>query len=420
MIVVTVPRTRTGRDMGGEGPVVVVGASAAGLMAAEGLRRAGYAGDLSLVGSERGLPYDRPPLSKEILTGAWEPDRIRLCAHEKLAELGVTACFGVTARGLDLGSRKVALDDGRELGFENLVIATGVEPRALPGTGGIRGVHTVRTLDDVTALRGELGDGKRLVVVGAGFLGTEIAAAARTLGAEVCLVEPAPEPLAAVVGIEVGGVISALHRARGVRVLTGVGVETVRSADEAVTGVRLADGTELPADVVVVAIGAVPSTAWLEDSGLDCADGVRCDRFCAAAPGVYAAGDVANWYHEGYRARVRLEHRTNATEQGLYVARAMAGKTEDPFTPVPYFWSDQYDLKLQAFGLLGGHDEALVVRGTPEGVLDGGDLVALYRRGGEVAGVLGIKAFRALRPLRSLVAAHASWDEAVAAAEADR
>ncbi|GAA1972860.1 FAD-dependent oxidoreductase [Amycolatopsis minnesotensis] len=413
------PVDQDGVNMGGEGPVVVVGASAAGLMAAEGLRRAGYSGELSLVGTEEGLPYDRPPLSKEILTGQWEPDRIRLCAHEKLADLGVTACFGVTARGLDLGSRRVALDDGRELAFANLVIATGVEPRALPGTGGIRGVHTVRTLDDVTALREELGEGKRLVVVGAGFLGTEIAAAARRLGTGVCLVEPAPEPLAAVVGTEVGGVLAALHRARGVRVLTGVGVEAVRSGDGAVTGVLLADGTELPADVVVVAIGAAPATAWLGGSGLDCSDGVRCDRFCAAAPGVYAAGDVASWYHEGYGAQVRLEHRTNATEQGLYVARAMTGKTEDPFTPVPYFWSDQYDLKLQAFGLLGGHDEALVVRGTPEGVLEGGELVALYRRGGAVAGVLGIKAFRALRPLRSLVAKHASWDEAVTAAKAD-
>ncbi|MCP2163949.1 Reductase C-terminal [Goodfellowiella coeruleoviolacea] len=396
------------------GPIVVVGAGAAGLATVKGVRANGFTGQLTWVGAEPELPYDRPPLSKGILTGTWEPDRVRLCDAAGLADLDVDLRVGATATGADLAERVVSLADGTRLPFGTLVIATGVDPRSLPGTSGLRGVHTLRTLADATALRAELGPGRRLVVIGAGFLGTELAAAARTLGTEVHLVEPAPVPLAAAVGVEVGTMLAALHRDRGVSVRTGPGaaVTELTARDGAVDRVVLADGSTITADVVVVAIGSVPATGWLAGSGLDCSDGVRCDQFCAAAPGVYAVGDVASWYHPGFATQVRLEHRTNAGEQGLYVARAVLGRTDEPFTPVPYFWSDQYDLKIQAFGLLRDHDEVRVV----DGAIEDGEFVALYRRGTRLAGVLGVRKVRALRQWQARIKSGSSWADALAAA----
>jgi NADPH-dependent 2,4-dienoyl-CoA reductase/sulfur reductase-like enzyme len=315
---------------------------------------------------------------------------------------------------VDLPGKLVHLADGTTLPFGTLVAATGVRPRTLPSFNGVGGVHTVRTIDDVLALRGRLGPGRRVVIIGGGFLGTELAASARTLGAEVHVFEPEPTPLAAVVGIEIGAMLARVHREHGVDVRTGpaalVTGPGVRST--AVTGVVLADGTRIPADLVVVAIGSVAATEWLSGSGIDCADGVRCDEYCAAAPGVYAAGDVASWQHVGFGARVRLEHRTNAGEQGQYVAKRILGLVTEPFKPVPYFWSDQYDLKIQAFGLLRGYDEIRIV----DGAVEDGAFLALYRKGPRLAGVLGVRRARALGGWRSLVAAGALWSEIDASA----
>jgi NADPH-dependent 2,4-dienoyl-CoA reductase/sulfur reductase-like enzyme len=307
------------------------------------------------------------------------------------------------------------LSDGNLLPFGSLVAATGVTPRTLPGSEAAAGVHTVRTLDDTMALRAELGPGRRLAVIGSGFLGTEVAAAARGLGSDVVLLDPGAVPLCAAIGADVGTMVADLHREHGVQVRTGPGaaVVRVRASGGTFDGVTLADGSTIAADVALVAIGSVPVTGWLAETGVDCAGGLLCDEFCeTAVPGVYAVGDVSNWYHIGFGTQVRLEHRANAAEQGLYVARRILGHTMEPFTPVPYFWSDQYDLKIQAYGLLRGHDEVRVV----DGAIADREFVALYRRGRRLAGVLGVRRVRALRQWRTQVAAGVAWSDALGAA----
>ncbi|MFD4511688.1 NAD(P)/FAD-dependent oxidoreductase, partial [Streptomyces sp. NPDC058457] len=358
--------------------IVVVGASAAGLAAAETLRREGYDGTLTLVGDELHTPYDRPPLSKQVLSAEWAPDRVTLRAPTELDSLGLELRLGVAADGLDVAGRTVRLADGSTVPYDGLIVATGVRPRRLPGEGA----HVLRTLDDALTLRERLGPGQRLVVVGAGFLGAEAAAVAWRLGAQVTLLEPAPVPLAHAVGEEVGRVLSRAHLERGVDLRTGVAVTEVTE-----DGVRLADGAEIEADEVLVAIGSLPNVEWLADSGLTVGDGVVCDEYCEAARGVYAAGDVARWYNPLFGVSMRIEHRTNAAEQGMAAARNLLSPVaRKAFAPVPYFWSDQYDMKIQAYGYLRGHEEVRVV----EGELAAGRFVAAYRRGERLSGVLGV------------------------------
>jgi NADPH-dependent 2,4-dienoyl-CoA reductase/sulfur reductase-like enzyme len=368
---------------------VVVGGSAAGLAAAETLRREGYAGRLTLIGEELDAPYDRPPLSKQILASQWESERLVLRTEAELAALDLDLRLGVAATGLDLAGRTVALADGTRVPYDGLIIATGVRPRRLPG----QGAHVMRTVDDALTLRKRLGPGRRLVVVGAGFLGAESAAVARGLGCDVVLLEPAPVPLAHAVGAQVGGVFAEVHREHGVELRTGVTVSAVSGS-----GVRLADGTLVEADEVLVAVGSVPNTEWLEGSGLTVADGLVCDEYSAAAPDVYAAGDVARWHNPRFGETMRVEHRTNAAEQGMAAARNLLHPGEGkPFDPIPYFWSDQYDLKIQAYGYLRGHDSVEIV----DGVLADRRFVAAYRRAGRLVGVLAVgmppKAIRAWR-----------------------
>ncbi|MFE7980148.1 NAD(P)/FAD-dependent oxidoreductase [Streptomyces shenzhenensis] len=383
--------------------IVIVGASAAGLAAAETLRREGYDGTLTLVGDEPHPPYDRPPLSKQVLAAEWPPERTWLRTPDELAALGVELSLGVAASGLDMTDRTVRLADGTAVPYDGLIVATGVRPRRLPGAPA----HVLRGLDDALALRDRLGPGRHLVVVGAGFLGSEAAAAAWRLGARVTLLEPAPVPLAHAVGERVGRVLARAHTERGVDLRTGVTVSEVTGA-----GVRLADGQEIAADAVLVAIGSLPNTEWLADSGLTVADGVVCDAYCAAASDVYAAGDVARWYHPLFEAPMRVEHRTNAAEQGMAAARnLLGGAARTPFAPVPYFWSDQYGTRIQAYGLLRGHDEVAVVEGDPADER----FLAAYRTGDRLTGVLAVgMPPRAIRPWRQAVASGAAWREPAA------
>jgi len=364
--------------------VVIVGGGAASVAAAETLRQSGYAGPLTMLCGEPELPYDRPPLSKQVLTGAWDTERTRLREASHYADLGVRLVHG-QADALDTIGRTVRLADGYTLPFDGLIIATGVRPRRLPAGHELDGVHVLRGHPDVTALRAAFAAGRRVVIVGAGFLGMEVAAAARGLGLDVTVVDPLAQPMIRQVGPLIGAAVARLHREHGVDVRTDTGVSALLGDDGMVTGAALTDGSTVEADCVLVAIGAVPATEWLATSGLALGDGVECDEYCRAAPGIYAAGDVASWVNPRYQRRMRVEHRMNATEQGAAAALNLLKGDVAPFAPLPYFWTDQYNVKIQVHGRLPDGCEAAI----EEGSVDDGKFVALYRAEGLLTAVLG-------------------------------
>ena len=394
------------------GRVVVVGASLAGLRAAETLRSEGFDGEVVLIGAETQLPYDRPPLSKRVLSGEWEPDRIALRKPDSWYDLRFDLRLGVRASALDVEGRRVELADGSHVAYDGLIIATGATPRTLPMVAShVEGLHVLRTLDDSLALRERFAREPKVVVVGAGFIGSEVAACANGYGLDVTVVEALPVPLVRGLGPEMGRICAELHADHGVPVRLGVGVEDVEIAGGAVVGVRLADGTRLEADVVVVGVGVAPETRWLEGSGLELRDGVVCDAFCAAGPpGVYAAGDLARWPHELYGEQVRIEHWTNAAEQGAAAARnLLAGPGNGtPFAPVPFVWSDQYKDRIQILGRVRGDDPVEVVLGSTQER----KFVALYHHDGIVSAALGLNLPKPLMAYRALLGRRAPIDEA--------
>jgi NADPH-dependent 2,4-dienoyl-CoA reductase/sulfur reductase-like enzyme len=373
--------------------IAVVGASAAGLTAAQTLRREGYAGPLTVVGDEEHMPYDRPPLSKQVLSGAWEPSKISLPSTVE----GVDWMLGVRAVGLDVGGRRLALSTRDSLAYDKLVIATGVTPRRLPFGQDLAGVHTLRTLDDALAFKEELASVRSVVIVGAGFMGSEVAAVASALGVDVTVVDPLAAPMIRQFGPWLGDLVAKLHVDHGVRMRLGVGVSGLLGTGR-VSGVELADGTVLPADVVLVAIGSVPNTSWLAGSGLSLTDGVDCDSLCRAAPNVVACGDVASWTHPVHGRRIRVEHRMNATEQGMAAARTLLGKGS-PYSPIPYFWTDQYDVKIQAYGTF----PADAVPCLAAGDVGAGRFAAVYVADGRITGVVGWNLPRETRQLRARI-----------------
>ena len=310
----------------------------------------GYSGVITMIGEELHHPYDKPPLSKENLAEGDGVGPIALLTTEELAALDVDLNLGLRAVRLDPSVRVVETYDGREWVYTELVIATGVHPRRLPVPDGMSGVHTIRTADDASALRGALARRPRVVVIGAGFIGAEFASAARGYGCPVAVVEVQDVPMAHILGAEMGAQLAGLHATHGAELLTGVGFDHFEGAD-VVTGVALTDGRVLPADLVVVGVGAVPSTAWLDGSGLPIENGIECDGSLQVLgfPGIYAAGDVARWPHPLYGFPVRIEHWTNANEHGAIVASAITG-APTPRVAVPYVWSDQYGHRIQMVG----------------------------------------------------------------------
>lgn len=363
--------------------VLVVGAGAAGLAVVESLRRSGYDGRMTVLGSEPHLPYDRPPLSKQVLAGEWAPDRTLLRTQQQLDALGATFLLGEAAVALDAGTRRVETSS-RTITAGHVVIATGAAPRRLAEQPPLDGVHVLRTLDDALALRADLLTATRLVVVGEGVLGCEIAATARSLGLDVTLAGPQPAPMALQLGPFASGLLATLHEEAGVRLRLGADVVGLQEAAGRVSGVRVADGSTLPADVVVIAIGARPAVGWLHGSGLTLDDGVVCDEGCRAAEGVYAVGDVARRALSWPEGSVRLENRTNATEQAAAVADAILGR-EVRYLPIPYFWTDQYAARIQVHGTVTPDAVAEVVDGDP----DQRRFVARYRVGDRVTAVIG-------------------------------
>lgn len=388
--------------------LVVVGASLAGVRAAETLRREGHTGSITLVGAESHWPpFDRPPLSKQVLAGQWEEDKSRLRVD---ADLDADLRLGVPAADLNPGAHVVTLADGATLDYEGLVIATGASPRTLPGLGGLAGVHVLRTIDDCRRLTQELGrsPAPRVVVIGGGFIGCEVAATCREKGLEVTIVEALSLPLVRILGHEMGEVCAALHRHHGVELRLGVGVAAVEGGDR-VERVALADGTSVDADVVVVGIGVSPATSWLEGSGVALDDGVVCDAACAVAgiDDVVAAGDVARWPNERFGALMRVEHWTNATEMGEHAARTLLHGAEatGPFTPVPYFWSHQFGTRFQFVGTCQTGDEVVVA----EGDLAERKFVAAYVRAGRTVGALCVNRANRTIPWRNHIAGESAW-----------
>ena len=363
--------------------IVIVGGGLAAARTAEQLRGSGYDGPVAIVSAERHLPYDRPPLSKDVLHDDSKTlADVVLKPAEFYADNDIALLLGVAAQSLDTTAKTVTLTDDRVLDYDDLVIATGLSPRRIPDLADLAGIRVLRSFDEALALREQAGSAARAVIVGAGFIGCEVAASLRTIGVEVVLVEPQPTPLAGVLGETIGELVARLHRAEGVDVRTGVGVAEVRG-DSAVTAVELTDGTVLEADLVVVGIGSRPATDWLVGSGVALDNGVCCDRVGRTSePHVWALGDVASW-RDAAGHQVRVEHWSNVADQARVLVPSILGQEPPEVVTVPYFWSDQYDVKIQCLGEPAPEDTVHVVHD------DGRKFLAYYERDGILVGVVG-------------------------------
>lgn len=386
--------------------VTVVGTSLAGFSAAQQLRAQGFDGRLVMVGTEVHPPYDRPPLSKGFLTGALDRADLALGEQADYDELDAEWRLGSPAAGIRRQGASVELLSGDEIATDGVVIATGASPRALPGTGGIAGLHTLRTLEDAAALHGELTTGRpRVVVVGAGFVGAEVASSCRDLGLDVTLVEAGELPLVRALGQRVAEGFADLHRSHGVATRFGCGVAGIRTRAGRAAAVQLSSGEEVPAEVVVAGVGVHPNTGWLTGSGLDLQDGVCCDvGGVTALPNVVAVGDVARVHRPDLGRSARTEHWSTASNQPrAAVANLLAGATVEHHTHQPYFWSDQYGVRIQHAGTTHPGGELDVADGS----VDEHDFLAYYRHNGEPTAVIAVNRPRAFARARRQLSAPA-------------
>jgi 3-phenylpropionate/trans-cinnamate dioxygenase ferredoxin reductase component len=383
--------------------LVVVGASIAGVSAASTARKLGYPGRVVVLGAEPHLPYDRPPLSKQVLSGAWEVNRIALRQPGSYAAEGIELTLGRTATKLLRDDQAIELDGSELLAFDELVIATGVRPAIISGTEELDNVHYLRTIDDALSLRRSLERGGPLVIIGGGFLGTEVAAVACTAGVEVIVIDTLSQPLGRALGDWVGGRIRELHESRGVTFRLGTGVEEIVAAGSRAVDVRLTDGTTVAAGAVLVAIGSRPNVEWLDGSGVATSGGVACDQYCQVSPAIAAAGDVASWHHPRVGTQVRLEHRMNAQEHAIAAVTNLLLPADErsAFSPVSYFWSDQYDVRLQAYGSMPPASMVALASGDPAE----GRFTVTYRLDGRLVGAVGWNSPRQMRSYRDLIAA---------------
>ena len=377
---------------------VIVGASMAGGRAAETLRQEGFDGKIVLIGEEPDRPYERPPLSKGVLRGDGADDKIYLRPSEFYAEQAIDLRLGTRGEQLIPGDRTVVLNDGERVRYDKLLIATGAQVRRLnvPGVD-LPGIYYLRTVSDARTIREATGKASRVVVIGAGFIGAEVAASCRMRGLAVTVLEVLPVPLQRVLGDQIGTVYAEIHRAHGIDLRLGEGIAEFRGSgrlEEIVTS----SGKRIACDVAIVGVGVQPATGWLQGSGLEMQNGIVVDELSQTSqPGVFAAGDVANWWHPILGERLRVEHWDNAQNQGIAAAKSMLGKGE-PYAPVPYFWSDQYDLTLQYVGHASGQDE-VVFRGQP----DPEKLMAFYLRDGRLRAALGVNRFKDVTAARRLI-----------------
>ncbi|MBT95027.1 MAG: FAD-dependent oxidoreductase [Acidimicrobiaceae bacterium] len=381
------------------------------MRAAETLRSEGFDGTIHLIGDEPHLPYDRPPLSKQVLAGDWQPDRVALTTPEKNEDLSFEWHLSSKATQLNIAEKKIALDSGQTIAYDGAIIATGARCISLRMAENLQGVYTLRGLDDAIAIRSEFDNSpQNVVVVGAGFIGAEVAATARQRGLNVTMIEAAEIPFERVLGAEMGTVTADVHRDNGVNVITGTPVESFKGQTR-VEKVVLGDGTELDADVVIVGIGVRPNTEWLKDSGLVIDNGVICDEKCQAGPGIVAAGDVARWPNKLFNEQMRVEHWDNAVEQGVYAARRLlhGGQSMDPYAPTPWFWTDQFDRKIQLAGRTRPTDEIKVITGSVEERR----FATAYGRDGKLVGILGFNRPRHVMQYKQMISEGTSWDDAL-------
>lgn len=394
----------------GNNGIVIIGGGLAAARTAEQLRKSEYGGPVVIVSDEVHLPYDRPPLSKDVLHDHHKHhDDVALKPPEFYTDNDITLRLGSAAQSVDTAAKTVTLADGCALGYDELVIATGLVPKRIPSIPDLAGIWVLRSLDDALALRAHATTARRAVIIGAGFIGCETAASLRKLGVDVVLVEPQPAPLASVLGEQVGQLVARLHRAEGVDVRTGTGVAGVRGDDNGhVSAVELSDGTVLDADLVVIGIGSRPATDWLADSGVDLADidrGVLCDEVGrTSAPHVWALGDIASW-RDATGHQVRVEHWSNVAEQARVLVPSLLGLEVPEVVVVPYFWSDQYDVKIQCLGEPEADDVVHLVSD------DGRKFLAYYERDGVLAGVVGGGMPGKVMKARSKIAAGAPIDD---------
>jgi 3-phenylpropionate/trans-cinnamate dioxygenase ferredoxin reductase component len=378
---------------------VIVGANLAGGRAAEALRSGGSQEPIVVVGAEPERPYERPPLSKTFPAGQLPEEKLYLRPADYYASQGIELLLGRRAVRLDPETHTVSLEDGEQLSYTALLIATGAAPRRLTAPGGdLEGILYLRDLRDARRLRDRLASAQRVVVVGAGFIGAEVAAVARGLGREVVALEALPVPLERALGAVVGGLYTQIHRDRGVDLRTNAAVtEILESGGE--FQVRTGSGDRFDCDLVVVGVGVAPEVGWLESSGIELRNGVVVDELCRTSlPDVYAAGDVANWFHPRLGEHLRVEHFDNAQNQGVAAARSMLGQGQ-PYAPVNYFWSDQYDLSLQYVGHASGQDQVIL-----RGAVESGSWSAFYLRDGALKAALAVNRFRDVSAARQLLA----------------
>ncbi len=382
-----------------------MGGGLAATRVAEQLRRAEYTGPVTIVSDEVHLPYDRPPLSKEVLRA--QVDDVTLKPMEFYDENNITLLLGSAATTIDGDAKTVRLDNDALLPYDDLIIATGLTPKRIPSLPEMEGVRVLRTVDESLALRKHAGEAHRAVVIGAGFIGCEVAASLRGFGVDVVMVEPQPAPLASVLGAQIGNLVARLHRAEGVDVRTGIGVAEIvgGGTPERVEKVVLSDGSAIEADLVVVGIGSRPATDWLEGSGVAVDNGIICDNVGrTTVPHIWALGDVASWQDAtGHQARV--EHWSNVAEQARVLVPSLLGKEPPQAVVVPYFWSDQYDVKIQCLGEPEADDIVHLVED------DGRKFLAYYEREGALVGVVGGGMPGKVMKVRAKIAAGAAISE---------
>ena len=375
---------------------IIVGAGLAGAKAAEALRGSGFDGPISLIGAEEHLPYERPPLSKEYLAGKADRDTVFVHDMTWYRQQGIDLRLGSPVTAIDRAARQVRLADGARLPFGKLLLTTGARPRQLAGATG---VHYLRTLDDSDRLKEILANGSRLAVIGGGWIGLEIAAAARQAGLQVTVVESLELPLLRVLGREMGQVFADLHRSQGVDLRLGVRIDEVISTGSTATGVRLADGTRIGADAVVAGIGATPSTELAEQAGLETGDGIVTSAALRTSdPDIFAAGDIANAFHPLLGHHVRVEHWANALKQPAVAAAAMLDE-DTRYEELPYFYTDQYDLGMEYVGHVGSGYDQIVVRGD----LEAGEFIAFWLKDGRVLAGMNVNIWDVTDSIKNLI-----------------